>query len=233
MATVGNLLDYIAERSGQSKTAASADRTQHLVALNDANNQLVERTGVYHSSFSKSLTSGTGDYTIGTSPLDVSGVNRIVDLWVTQGAGQRVQSKVVSVGMLGGLRQANTSSGHTVYIAVAYPKVFLWPAPADGYTLNGIFESAPLPLVESGATPGTNESTPTAIPAPFHYSALGNLATAITLEYARRDGSWFRGLADAAADKLADWADEVASFKGSNYLGPDDDGAPIIGSDAY
>jgi hypothetical protein len=228
LATVEQICDRVCSITGLSESGT--DRANVLSYANQAYALTVLEVGSYTSTFSKSLTADDGDYTIGTSPLDVTDIIELRRLWVTDGAVTDRPLRQISEAELIQLRQATTvpSSTPLFYAMRGTRELLLYPNPASGTTLEGSYLAAAPELVESGATTG-QEATPTAIPAAFHYDVIANRAIALAMEYDNRfeeaglyDQKWSN-----AVDRLMAWANrfggpQTESLDNLGYEGPRD-----------
>jgi hypothetical protein len=228
MPTVTALADRVCHVTGLATT--STDRTKVLTYLNQAYAYSALEAGNYTSTFSKSLTADDGDYTIGTAPLDVTDIVELRRLWVTDGAVTDRPLRQISEAELLSLRQASTVPSSTpLYYAVRGTReLLLYPNPTSGTTLEGSYLASAPTLVESGPGAG-EESTPTAIPAAFHYDVIANKAISLALEYDNRfeEAAGFDAKWATAMERLMSW---VSRFGGSvvdvvdasGYEGPRD-----------
>lgn len=184
MATVTQLCDRVCQVTGLS--VQGDDRSQVLGYVNQAYELSVMEAGAYTSSFSKTLTAGVGDYTIGVAPLDVSGVLEIRQLWVDDASLSNRPLIRVPEYEIQAMRQAQTVSSTPLYYAVRGDRqLLLYPSPVDGASLSGVYLSAPPELVESSAGAG-EETTPSAIPSVFHYELLTSKAISLAMEFDNR-----------------------------------------------
>lgn len=216
MATVAQIVDRVCALTGYDTTASSTERVFVLSACNDAYQQAVERSECYAGTFSKSLTSGTAEYAWGTAPVDVTDVLRILDLWVTDSAGSVVRLRPLTDTAVRELEQGSNTSGTTQYYSFPAPnRVNFYPTPGTGVTLAGVYVKNPPELVESAAGAG-QETTPTAMPARFHHSVIGQLAAAICFERDNRfdDAGYWRALVDREFERLTQWVNEFSSAQG-------------------
>lgn len=184
MPTVTQLADRVSHVSGLG--TSGTDRTKILSYLNQAYGYSVLEAANYTSTFSKSLTADDGDYTIGTAPLDVTDIVELRSLWITDAASATRVLRQVSEAEILRLRQGSASSSTPLFYAIRGTReLLLYPAPSTGHTLLGSYLASPPELVE--AAPGAGqESTPTAIPAAFHYDVISNKAIALAFEYDNR-----------------------------------------------
>jgi hypothetical protein len=217
MATVTQILDRVCGITGYDTTGGGTERVFALSALNDAYMQAVERSECHADKFSKTLTSGTAEYEWGTAPVDVTGVLRILDLWVTDSSGGVSRLRQLTDSAMRELESGSGSSGTPAYYSFPSPnRLNLYPTPGSGVTLGGIYIADPPVLVESGAVAG-QETTPSVIPSRFHYSVLGNLAVAICFERDNRfdDANYYRSLFEREIEALSLWVDEFGGAQGS------------------
>lgn len=208
MATVTQIADYVCGATGLSTTANSSERNMVLRFLDDANAQAVDDSSCYAGTFSKSLTSGTARYTIGTSPLDVTDILRLRTLTVSDSGGTSRPLIAVTEDDLRAMKHSSTTTGHVTYYTMLAPNIIeFYPTPGDSTTLDGTYVASPLALVESGAVSGTSETTPSSMPARFHYDVIGNLGIALALEWDNRfeDAGYYRNLYAAGIAKLNAW----------------------------
>jgi hypothetical protein len=229
MSTVTALADRVCAVSGLATT--STDRTKVLEYLNEAYQTTVMEAGGYIGTFSKSLTSGTADYTIGTAPLDVTDLLEIRALWVTDSSAMDRPLRQIPEFEMNQLRQATTvPSALPLYYAMRGTSgLLLYPTPGTGTTLEGSYLKSPLTLVESSPVAGTSESTPTAFPAAFHFPVLANKAISLALEYDNRfeeaanyDAKW-----GVAMERLLAWVSRMpgptlTSLDNTGFEGPRD-----------
>jgi hypothetical protein len=229
MATVTALADRVCAVSGLAST--STDRTKVLEYLNEAYQTTVLEAGGYIGTFSKSLTSGTADYTIGTAPLDVSDLSEIRALWISDGSTTDRPLKRIPEYEMVQLRQATAvpSSLPLYYAMRGTAGLLLYPTPGTGTTLKGSYLKAPLVLVESSPVAGTSESTPTAFPAAFHYPALASKAIQLALEYDNRfeEAANYEAKWGNAMERLMAWTTRmggptISTVADLGYEGPRD-----------
>jgi hypothetical protein len=221
MATVSALADRVAAVTGLADTGT--DRSQVLEYLNQAYQLSVMEAGGYAGSFSKSLTAGTGDYTFGTAPMDVTDLLELRNLWVTDSAVTLRRMQRVSERELMALRQSDVSQATPLYFAVrGTTELLLYPEPGTGTTLEGSYLKAAPTLVESGPAAG-EESTPTAFPAPFHFEVLANKATALAMEFENRfeEAAQYDQRFGAAMERLMAWVGRFGGpvLESVDYLG--------------
>ena len=211
MPTVSAICDRVSHVTGLSTTGT--DRTKILSYVQQAYDTSVLEAGAYTATASKSLTSGTADYTIGTAPLDIDGLLEIRALWIDDDAVDNIPLRQIPEHEILSLRQGETVSSTPLYYAVRGTReLLLFPTPGANTTLKVSYLAEPPTLVE--ATPGAGEEdTPTAVPGPFHYDVLANKAISLALEYDNRfeeaatfDAKWAVGM-----DRMLAW---VARFGG-------------------
>lgn len=226
MASVTALANRVAAVTGLSETGD--DRALVLEYLNQAYAYSVLETGAYIATFSKALTTGVADYTIGTAPLDITGVLEFRSLWIDDAAIDNRPLDQVSEAQLLAMRNSVTIESTPLFYALRGTRqVLLYPAPAEGTTLLGSYLSEPPELVESAPT-ASQETTPTAIPSPFHFDVIANKATALALEYDNRfeeaaayDAKW-----GVALERLLAWVSRFGgptiSTMDTDFMGPRD-----------
>lgn len=217
MATVTQIVDRVCALTGYDTTASSTERVFVLSACNDAYQQAVERSECYVGTFSKSLTSGTGEYAWGTAPVDVTDVLRILELWCTNSSGGVTRLRQLTDSAVRELEQGSGASGNPQWYSFPAPnRINLFPTPGTGITLAGVYVKVPNELVESGAGAG-QETTPSAMPSRFHHAIIGQLAAAICFERDNRfdDAGYHRALADREFERLTQWVNEFGGVQGA------------------
>lgn len=187
MATVTQILDYGIRKARLQATGT--ERTNLLIDLNDVYQRAVEETGCYIGSISWSLTSGTGQYTFGTSPTTTSDISQLLTLRVTSGgttvplvpkAEEWIRERQQGIG--------STTGDPRYYATLGMTGILFDPTPGSGVTVAGSYVKEAPTLVESAPGAG-EESTPTAFKKPYHYKILGNGATALAFEFLQDQAS--------------------------------------------
>lgn len=215
MATVTALVDYVCDFSGMTKTAAAAERTLVLAMMNQAYTEAVAQAECYNVTTTASLTTADGDYEIGTSPFNLTGFVSFNNLWVNDSASTNEPLVQVTENDIREARRGAGSANSTpTMYAVSYPNIYFYPLPAASTTLSISYARTPLTLVESGASAGTSETTPTAFPAHFHYSVLANHTLALAYNYMQRSDQALihKAMGDAALVGLAEWKTRVGGI---------------------
>lgn len=227
MPTVTLLADRVSAVSGLSTTGT--DRAKILSYLNQAYAYSALEAMNYISSFSKSLTSGTADYTIGTAPLDVTDIVELRSLWITDAASQpRILRQISEAEMLR-LRQGSQPTGTPLFYAMRGSRqLLLFPTPGASMTLLGSYLANAPELVESAPAAG-QEATPTAFPSAFHYDVIANKAISLALEYDNRmeEAAAFDAKWSTALERLITWSSRfggpnLSSVAEIGYNGPRD-----------
>lgn len=182
MATVTALADRASQVTGLATT--EAERALIVAALNDAYVKAVEETEAYNvTSSAKSLTSGTADYELSASPISLTDILRIKAIVTTGGGRENAPLTRRQEDYLLSLREGGggVATGAVVYYATAGTNTLrLYPTPGAGVTLTFHYIGTPPTLVESGAVAG-EETTPSKIPARFHWDVIGAGAIAEAL----------------------------------------------------
>jgi hypothetical protein len=228
VATVTNLADRVCAVTGLATT--STDRAKVVDYLNEAYAYSSLEAGNYTATFSKSLTADDGDYTIGTAPLDVTDIVELRRLWVSDSALTDRPLQQISEAELVQLRQATSVPSATplFYAVRGTRELLLYPNPTSGTTLEGSYIASPPTLVESAPGAG-QESTPTAIPAAFHYPVLANKAISLALEFDNRfeEAASYEAKWGAAMERLLAWVSryggpQLTTIDNTGYEGPRD-----------
>jgi hypothetical protein len=199
MPTTTALSDRVCQVTGLAETGT--DRTQVLGYLNQAYATSVMEAGAYTSTFSTTLTENVDDYTFGIAPLGVTNLLELRHLWVDDAALSNRPLVRVPEYEIQAMRQAQTVSSTPLYYAVrGNQQLLLFPAPMAGTTLSGVYLATPPTLVESAPDTG-EETTPSAIPAVFHWDVLANKAISLAMEFDNRfeesamfDQKWALGM---------------------------------------
>jgi hypothetical protein len=221
MPTVTALADLICQTTGLN--TSGAERTIVIAGMNAAYGEAVRRSGCYRKPLTAaSLTSGTADYTFGTSPLTDTDVVKLRWLTITGGGATTTRLDAKSEGEILQLRSNSSSTGTSRYFCVVYPTLMLYPTPGSGVTLNGSYEAAPKTLVESAPGAG-EESTPTAFPADFHTRILfhGGVMRALEFDSGTGDASYHRERFEEGVGMLSEFANEFGGVEGAGVLGDD------------
>ena len=221
MPSVAQLADRVCAVTGLSDTGS--DRAQVVGYLDQAYATSVMEAGGYAGAFSSALTQGVADYTFGTAPLDVTDLLELRNLWISDGTVSRRRVARIPEHELMSLRQGDVPSATPLFYAVrGTTGLLLYPAPASGTTLAGSYLKAAPELVESAASMG-QETTPSAIPSPFHHDVIGNKAMSLAMEFENRfeeaanyDAKW-----SVAMERLLAWVSRFggATTESVDYLG--------------
>lgn len=208
MATVTALVDRIQSLTGLS---GSTEEAFVVTALNQAYEQSCAEAGiVIAGTGSAALTSGTDDYTLGTTPFNTTGFVEFRSLWLTGGGTPLELLERKTEDEIRTARQAvsSTTADPYWYAVSGESLLMLYPTPGAGLTLKFSFVKTPNVLIESAPGAG-EESTPTAFDSAYHYSVLCNKALEICFEY-KRDA----GMADRYAQKYAQGLAELTAHVG-------------------
>lgn len=227
MPTVSQLADRVSAVTGLS--TSGDERSLVLGYLNQAYAYSVVEVGAYVSSFSKTLTAGDADYTIGVAPLDVTDIEEIRNLWVTDSSATSRIVEQISEREMMRLRQGSVSNGTPLHYALRGTReLLLYPPPSQGAVLGGSYLASAPTLVEELPATG-EESTPTAIPSAFHYDVIANKAIALAMEYDNRfdESAVYESKYATGLDRLLAWTSRfggtsVSVVDSSSYQGPRD-----------
>ena len=195
MATFTQIVDRVLAVTSVNRSSGVSERSIVEGIVQDARRrvcmeaELPTMTGVV-------TTDGSVYPVVGTAPWTLSDIVAIDAIYSPEGFELEQVSPNEVRRMLGGSASVPLDPG--VY-AVKWPTIMLAPTPANGVPLTVDF------VVDPGDLEASEE--PTEIPRAFHYSTIGDLAIAITLEY---DGAedlavHYDGKATAAVQRLKRW----------------------------
>jgi len=228
VATVTALADRACSVTGLQTTGT--ERALIVAALNDCYQRAISESGAYRGSSTESLTAGTGDYDIATT----FAITDLLEIkHVTASGGGLTNTRMIRVpeSELLEMRENTTTTGASSYYALAGDTSFMvFPTPGASQTVTIYYVKAPPTLVESGAGAG-EETTPSKIPARFHWDVLlaGSVVQALSKDQRAEDMAFWQARYEGG---LASYLEYVNRVGGDPSLVVDSVGrAPRYGFD--
>lgn len=211
MATVTALADRVCQNTGLLTTGT--ERALVIAALNNAYQRAVAESLCYRDSSTETLVSGQSSYDL-SSDFSLTDILQIVSVRVS-GVISNQPLRAVSDAQLRVLAQGDNATGTPVYFTTqGINKISVWPTPGSADSMVIDYVKSPPTLVES--TPGAGEeTTPSAVPARFHWDVLCSGAIVEALDKDQRGGDSDRWRARFEMG-LAGLMDHVTRFAGES-----------------
>jgi hypothetical protein len=210
VATVTQIADRASQLTGLAATGT--ERVLTLAAMNNANLRAVMDTEVKLTSGSYVFTTDTTIHTLATM-LPNNTPLKLKDITLLSGGYYHNLEKVSYDEVRGNLLTSDDDGITQMYAMMGVGSVHFWPAPSIGDTAYITYVDTPKELVESGAT-SAQETTPTTIPAQWHWDVLlpGTVLQLLDKDQRGKDVEFWLARYGEGIGRMKEW---VNTFGGS------------------